>query len=90
MSDYFSFDSPDNELRDDEYPDEPVEDDDTDTYACPHCGAEVYDNAVQCPVCGDYITASESPLAGWPVWWLALGVAGVVAAVLVLVGLLGG
>jgi predicted RNA-binding Zn-ribbon protein involved in translation (DUF1610 family) len=89
MSDYLDFDSPDDELRDDEYPDGPIEDDDTDTFACPHCGTEVYEDSVQCPVCGEYITSSGNPLAGWPAWWLLLGLVGVIATVLALAGLCG-
>ncbi len=87
MSDYLNFDSPDDELRDDEYPDEPVEGDETDTVACPQCGEEVYEDAVRCPACGNYIIDSGSPLAGWPTWWLVLGFAGVIAAVLAVAGL---
>ncbi len=88
MSDYLSFDSPDDELRDDEYPDEPVEDDETDTVSCPHCGQDVYEDAVQCPACGNYLPASGSAMAGWPAWWLVLGLVGIAAAVLALAGLL--
>lgn len=90
MSHYLNFDSPDDELRNNEYPDEPAEDDwDTDTVTCPHCGAEVYEDAVQCPECGNYLTFSGSPLAGWPVVWLLLGLLGIVATVLAVAGLLG-
>ncbi len=88
MSDYLNFDSSDDELHDDEYPDEPA-DEDTDTSTCPHCGAEVYEDAVQCPVCGNYITFSRNPLAGWPAGLLLLGLVGIAAAVLALAGLLG-
>ncbi len=88
MTDYLSFDSPDDELRDDEYPDEPDGDDDTDTFTCPNCGAEVYEDAIQCPSCGEYITPIEGPLSGWPVWWLVLGFVGIAATILALGGLL--
>ncbi len=90
MYDSLNFDDPGDELRDDEYPDEPVDDDETDTIPCPHCGADVYEDAVQCPICGDYITGSEGPMAGRPLWWLVLGFVGVVAAALALAGLLRG
>jgi len=90
MNDYLNFDSPDDELREDEYPDEPAEDAATDTSTCPHCGAEMYDDAVQCPACGNYVMSSTSTLAEWPVWWLVLGLIGIAATVLALSGLLGG
>lgn len=87
MTGFLSFDSPDDELRDNEYPDEPVEDENNDTFPCPNCGAEVYEDSEQCPTCGEYVTDHGSPLAGWPVWWLLLGLAGLGAAILALVGL---
>ncbi|MDZ7618994.1 MAG: zinc ribbon domain-containing protein [Patescibacteria group bacterium] len=100
MSDYLQFESPDDELRDNELPDNELSDEelrdedypdheDSDTATCPHCGAEVYEDAVQCPVCGNYITFSSGPLTGWPTGLLLLGLAGLVAAILALAGLLG-
>ncbi len=87
MSDYLNFDSPDDELRDDEYPDEPVEDDETDTVPCPQCGEEVYEDSVRCPACGHYMVDSGHSLSGRPLWWLVLGFAGVLAAVLAVAAL---
>jgi hypothetical protein len=49
------------ELEDREYPDEPegadLPDDDL-VFACPECGADVFEDAEQCPECGFYITES--------------------------------
>jgi DNA-directed RNA polymerase subunit RPC12/RpoP len=58
--------------------------DDTDQAVCPHCGAEVYDDADRCPKCGQNIVGGsdpggprpasgparhgESPVATWPTW----------------------
>ena len=78
------FEEPDNEADDDEYPDE---DEVTLTVPCPACGAEVYEDAVRCPVCGDYITHDTSLWAGRPGWWGLLGLLGVLALLGVLTGL---
>jgi len=67
-----------------EYP-EPDEDDDAqDTVPCPNCGADVYEDAPACPVCGHYFTAEGSPWSGKPGWWILLGLLGVAAAIVVL------
>jgi len=41
--------------------------DSTPVRECRHCGAEVYDDAVACPVCGNYDSREESH-APLPVW----------------------
>jgi predicted nucleic acid-binding Zn ribbon protein len=46
------------ELDERELPD-PSDYDDRDTYPCPHCGKEIYDDAEQCPECGKYIIADR-------------------------------
>ena len=93
------FDEPENELEDNEYPDEDDFDDDdfndddfnddesTETVPCPECGAEVYEDAVCCPVCGTYITADNSIWSGRPGWWILLGLLGILAVVVVLAGI---
>ena len=79
------FEEPGDELDDSEFPEE--EDDVTSTVPCPECGAEVYEESVQCPVCGSYITHATDVWSGRPGWWMLLGVLGVLAAILVLAGL---
>lgn len=75
----------DRPLADYEYPDEPDDDDtETEVVVCQACGAEVYEDAVQCPVCGEYVTASTSAWSGRPTWWVVLGLVGVVATALAL------
>jgi uncharacterized paraquat-inducible protein A len=37
------------------------DDDEAETVPCPHCGAEVYENAEQCPRCGKYLSAEDRP-----------------------------
>ena len=88
MSDFTDFERPGDELEDDEYPDEPDDDNETETAFCPKCGAEVYEDAVRCPVCEAYITpTSGSRLwTGRSVWWIVLGALGVAATIAVLFG----
>ena len=73
-----------------EYADVPDdEDDETPTASCPECGAEVYEDALRCPVCGDYITPTSGDhlWTGRPLWWIVLGILGIVATIVVLTGL---
>jgi hypothetical protein len=60
------------------------------TISCPECGAEVYEDAVRCPVCDNYIVAGGhgSLWAGRPAWWIIMGMAGIIAVVLLLSGVL--
>ena len=91
--DDFLFDGPNDELGDDEFPDEDEFDDEFDddsslTVACPECGAEIYEDAVQCPVCGTYVThGAGRAWSGRPTWWIAVGLLGVLATILALAGL---
>ena len=71
----------------DEYPDDDYagyDDDESETIPCSECGAEIHEDAVQCPVCGHYVTRSTSPWDDKPVWWVILGTAGVFATLLAL------
>lgn len=59
-------------------------DDDPDecTMPCPSCGADIYDDAERCPICGDYIVGSHASI--WnerPVWWIVLGLLGIAAVI---------
>jgi hypothetical protein len=53
--------------------------------ACPSCGAEVYEEAEQCPACGEWITPSSHPFPGRSWWFIGLGLAGMAATIIVLV-----
>lgn len=75
---------------DDEYPDESdyPDDDESLTQPCPACGADVYEDAEQCPVCGEYITWRTGDIwAGRSIGWIVLGLLGILATILVLSGL---
>jgi uncharacterized protein (DUF983 family) len=90
------FDSSDDEMRDEEYPDEADADWDNDngngddegeTIECPACGADVYEESQRCPACGEYISPSTSPLAGRSAAFVILGIAGILATIWALVKL---
>lgn len=59
--------------------DEPV-----DTVPCSNCGADVYEDAEQCPRCGEWITHGTSALTAKPLWWQIIGVLGIIAVILAL------
>ena len=54
---------------------------------CPNCGADVYEDAPQCPECGSYITFRASVWSARSWWWILLGLLGVAATILALAGL---
>jgi len=81
------FEQPGDELRDEEFPDEdPCDDDLSETVACPECGAEVYEDAVRCPVCGTYIPSGSGLFANRPGWWIAVAILLVLALILLSFG----
>ncbi len=57
------------------------EDAETATSECPKCGCDVYEDAVRCPLCGEYITHSHSPWKSKPTWFRMLGLAGIIAVI---------
>ncbi len=70
----------------DEY--DEYDDDDSETVPCPACGQDVYADAERCPGCGEYIIASGSSSYLWkdrPVWWIVLGLMGILAMLYVFV-----
>ena len=81
---------------DDEDDLEDLDDDGGETIPCPDCGADVYEEADVCPVCGCYLYRGGVAGGGYPWWsfggalrewsslWLLLGMAGVLATLFVL------
>jgi predicted RNA-binding Zn-ribbon protein involved in translation (DUF1610 family) len=63
----------------------PEEDDEAEVAACPKCGADVYEDAEQCPLCGEWITRSTHPFAGRSLWFVAVGLLGVIVTIAALV-----
>lgn len=66
-----------------EYPDVHEDDDDpsSHTVECPECGESIYDDAEQCPFCGQYVTIDTRSLAGRPFWYVALALLGIAATI---------
>ena len=40
------------------------------TVACPHCRAEIYEDSVRCPRCGNYITRETMHHFRKPIWMI--------------------
>jgi hypothetical protein len=78
QDDFASWDDDDSD-NDDSWDEAADEDQSTE---CPDCGAAIYDDAIRCPHCGSYVTHSTHAFSGRPWWWIALGVTGIVAALL--------
>ena len=82
----------DDELDDDWPEDSDLDDDEeseSEVLPCPNCGADVYEDAPQCPICGSYITFRTSVWSARSGWWILLGLLGIAAVILVLAGLVG-
>jgi hypothetical protein len=63
-------------MNDDEDPDDDYESDEDEdpTDTCPYCKKSIYDDAEQCPHCGQYISQEDRPPNQKP-WWILAGVA---------------
>ena len=72
------------DLGDDEwgYGDHGDESAESETVPCPACGTDVYEEAEQCPACGEYIVHDTRVWSGKPIWWILLGLAGIIAVIL--------
>ncbi|MCH2130118.1 MAG: hypothetical protein MK179_13295 [Pirellulaceae bacterium] len=68
----------------DDWDDEDFDSDNVDfseTQTCPSCRSDIYEDAEQCPVCGEYIVWSRQTLSGRPWWFVALGLVGILAVI---------
>lgn len=54
-------DADDDEIDDDADDGYDADDDDAETVPCPHCLADVYEGAEQCPRCGAYLSEEDRP-----------------------------
>jgi hypothetical protein len=70
-------------LEDWEYPDpDDGDEDELETIPCRACGEPIYEEAEQCPYCGEYVSRnSNSPLAGRSWWYIALAILGIIAVI---------
>jgi len=64
------------------------DDEETAVASCPNCHADVYEDADSCPSCGEFLTGATGSLDAKPKWFVALGLLGILAVVLVLSGLM--
>ncbi len=51
------------------------------TEPCPACGAEIYDDSPQCPVCGEYILSGAAASHRWPIWMVIVAAVAIFAFV---------
>lgn len=75
----------DEDWDDDDYGDADSDEFETATVSCTNCGADVYEEAVACPVCGEYVGVNTHPFSDRPRWWISVGVLGVIATILCLI-----
>ena len=52
---------------------------DDDTDECPYCRRSIYDDAVQCPHCGNYLSREDAP-SRRPWWIIVCAVLALIAA----------
>jgi hypothetical protein len=57
------------------------DDPDDDLVACPHCKSAIYEDSVQCPACGEYVTFDHTVWSGRSWLWIVLGLLGVIATI---------
>jgi hypothetical protein len=74
----------DEEWEDSDWDEGADDDDSTPVVECPQCGREVYEEADQCPACGEFFVPDTRVWTGKPWWWAVLGLAGVIAVIIVL------
>ena len=77
----------DDEWDEGEYGDGWSDDDPVDLIECSSCGSEIYEEAQQCPICGEYVARAVRSGTAWegrPVWWVVLGLIGIFATILML------
>ena len=58
------------------------ESEDAGVFKCPHCGSEMYGDAVRCPSCGDYVTPGHRHASQAMPWWIWVAVILVALAML--------
>lgn len=54
--------------------DDPLDDSEDATEACPYCRRDIYADAVRCPYCEQYISEEDSPSSPQPRWFVITAV----------------
>jgi predicted nucleic acid-binding Zn ribbon protein len=69
-----TWNSPDDEWDDeDDDLEEYGEDDDEPTILCPYCRAEIWEESIQCPECGEYLSQEDGRARSeWRPRWIVL------------------
>ena len=75
----------DDPLDDDEFDDGEEDDLESSLIECPKCGVDIYEDAVRCPLCGEYITRTHSIWQGKPLWWKVIGLLGIIAIIFIVI-----
>ena len=71
----------DDDLPEEDWPD----DQEPAVVPCPACGAEFYEDAPCCPICGEYVTITGGThWTGKPTWYILLAITGILATMLAL------
>jgi hypothetical protein len=68
-------DDVDDEDEDDDLPDGVYHDDELPTVTCPHCRADVIEDAITCPVCNEYMDAPGQGLGTFGLIMMGLAMA---------------
>lgn len=85
MSETEWLDDPNDSLDEREWPDDDDSDNDEGEFLpCPECGADIHEESPRCPFCGSYVTFSTHPFTGRSWWWVALGLLGILAMIVML------
>ncbi len=50
----------------------PRDDDDDTTQPCPYCRRDIYDDALRCPYCENYLSSEDQPPARRSTWFYLL------------------
>lgn len=66
--------------------DNSFDDGEADVIPCPNCGTDVYEESDMCPVCGEFIIPNHSPWQGRSPLFVAIGMLGIAAVILALLG----
>ncbi len=75
--------TPQEDFEEADFPEE--EPDDSSTIRCRNCAREIYEDAFQCPYCGEYVEWDTNPWSGRPAWWVVLAFLGIAALVAALI-----
>lgn len=65
-----------------------ADDDDSPTVECKMCGCDVYEDAEQCPLCGEWLRRTSTVWDGRSPWFVLLGMAGIISVIMTMLFLI--